>query len=255
VVLDGAQIDAFQSDGAVAIRGALSDDWIELLRGVVESLRDAVRANPAPGMAEPRPGATSGVGLWRIDPTFARFLFRSPVARLAAEATKSRTARLFEDLLLYTESAVPGAPWHRDAPHWPVSGRQLASTWFSLEPTTAETGALRFVAGSHLDGDEVRDEGLMPDFDAASEHRPILRFDTEPGDVLLFHPRIMHGTTGAPFDRPRRTFTLRFAGDDVRWRPRRMLYYEWMGACGLERGDVLDHPWFPLVADTGYAGE
>jgi hypothetical protein len=34
-----------------------------------------------------------------------------------------------------------------------------------------------------------------------------------------------------------------------------MLYYEWMGACGLERGDVLDHPWFPLVADTGYAGE
>jgi ectoine hydroxylase-related dioxygenase (phytanoyl-CoA dioxygenase family) len=252
MLLDDAQIEAFQADGAIAVRGALSEDWIDLLRGGVERMRDAVRAHPTPGMAEPRAGATSGVGLWRIDPTFARFLFRSPVARLAAEATRSRTARLFEDLLLYTESAVPGAPWHRDAPHWPVSGHQLASTWFSLETTTADTGALRFVAGSHLDGDEVRDEGLMPEFAAAAETRPILRFDTEPGDVLLFHPRIMHGTAGAQTDRPRRTFTVRFAGDDVRWRPRRNLYYLWMGECGLERGDVLDHPWFPLVAgDTG----
>jgi ectoine hydroxylase-related dioxygenase (phytanoyl-CoA dioxygenase family) len=165
VLLDDTQIEAFRSDGAVAVRGALSDDWIELLRGVVEGLRDALDANLPSGMAQPRQGATSGVGLWRIDPTFARFLFRSPVARLAAEATGSRTARLFEDLLLYTESAAPGAPWHRDAPHWPVSGHQLASTWFSLEPTTADAGALRFVAGSHRDGDDVRDEGLLPEFD------------------------------------------------------------------------------------------
>jgi ectoine hydroxylase-related dioxygenase (phytanoyl-CoA dioxygenase family) len=248
--LDDAQIEAFERDGAVLLRAAVPEGWIESLRDIVDELRAHIDANPPLGMAEARPGATSGVGLWRIHPTFARFLFRSPVAGIAAQALRSRTARLFEDLLLYTDSGTEGARWHRDSPHWPVSGDQLASTWFSLESTTSDSGALRFVAGSHLDGDEVREEGLQPDFDESKQPRRIIEFDTEPGDVLLFHPRIMHGTVGSSANRPRRTFTLRWAGDDVRWRPRRHLYYEWMGECGLERGDVLEHPWFPLVVSA-----
>ena len=65
-------------------------------------------------------------------------------------------ARLYEDLLLYKAAGANGAAgWHRDAPLWPLSGRQMSSIWFSLETVTGDTGAMKFVAGSHLDDDEV----------------------------------------------------------------------------------------------------
>jgi ectoine hydroxylase-related dioxygenase (phytanoyl-CoA dioxygenase family) len=72
--------------------------------------------------------------------------------------------------------------------------------------------------------------------------------EAEPGDVVVFHPRVLHTAYGSAADRPRRTFTLRFMGDDVRWRPRRSMFHPWMRECGLQKHDVPDHPWFPVVA-------
>lgn len=241
-------VESFQADGAVAVRGALSVEWIESLRDAMPALLgDTYDGRERLGQGA-RSASASSDGMWRTNEAFARFLFRSPVAKLAAACMRSRVARLYEDLMLYNEAGVTGAPWHRDAPHWPLSGHQLSSTWFSLEGTTADTGALRFVAGSHRD-DDVDPRQLLPDVTDDLETRRVISFDTEPGDVVVFHPRILHGALGAALDRPRRTFTLRFVGDDVRWRPRRETYHQWMADCGLHKGDVLDHPWFPVVAD------
>jgi hypothetical protein len=44
-------------------------------------------------------------GMWRECESFARFLFRAPVGEVAAAVMRSRTARLYEDLLLYKEPA------------------------------------------------------------------------------------------------------------------------------------------------------
>jgi ectoine hydroxylase-related dioxygenase (phytanoyl-CoA dioxygenase family) len=161
---------------------------------------------------------------------------------------RSRTARLYEDLLLYREAgAEASSSWHRDATYWPLRGHQLSSVWFSLESVTRETGGMRFVAASHLDPDEVA-TAPFPDVDADPRLRVIV-IETEPGDAILFHPRILHTAYGSAPDRPRRTFTIRFTGDDVRWRPRRAFFHPWMSDCGLQKGDVLDHPGFPLVWD------
>ena len=164
---------------------------------------------------------------------------------------RSDTVRLFEDLFLFTDAGAEGASWHRDSPHWPIRGHQLCSIWFSLEPVTVGTGALQFVAGSHFDGESVASEGLAPEFDAVWQRREIVGFDTEPGDAVVFHPRLLHSAHGCQVDEPRRTFTIRFAGDDVRWRPRRAYHHAWMEHSGLEKGEPLDHPWFPTIVGSG----
>jgi hypothetical protein len=64
-------------------------------------------------------------------------------------------------------------------------------------------------------------------------------------------PSSPHTAYGSASDRPRRTFTLRFMGEDIRWRPRTSMYHAWMRDCGLQKGDVLDHPWFPVVGRVG----
>lgn len=83
--------------------------------------------------------------------------------------------------------------------------------------------------------------------DAEPDPARTLTFEAEPGDVIVFHPRALHSGYGSAPDRPRRTFTIRFMGDDVRWRDRHAFFHEWMRDCGLHDGDPIDHPGFPVV--------
>jgi ectoine hydroxylase-related dioxygenase (phytanoyl-CoA dioxygenase family) len=251
--LDPSLVDTFQTQGAVVVRGLFDDEWIDVLRETVAPIVERAY-EPASKTGEPTTSQSiASDGMWRWNDAFARFLVRSPIGPTSASAMRSDTVRLFEDLFLFTDVGAEGASWHRDSPHWPIRGHQLCSIWFSLEVSTVGTGALRFVAGSHFDGESVASEGLAPAFDADREPRSIIGFDTEPGDAVVFHPRLLHAAHGSQSDRPRRTFTIRFAGDDVRWRPRRAYYHPWMEHTGLEKGQHLDHPWFPVVVGNGIA--
>ena len=236
--MDGSVIERFESDGVVRIEGALESEWVDLLRRL---LPDLLASAPDPGAPH-----VSVHAMWRHFEPFARFLFDSPVGKLAAGLMRSGPARLYEDILLYKAEQTPGTDWHRDAPHWPVTGHQLSSIWFSLEPVTAATGAMSFVVGSQRDPDELVSTASIYAGGEIQE-RPTVTFGAEPGDVIAFHPRVLHSTSATASALPRRSFTLRFTGDDVRWRPRRSVYHEWMRDCGLQKGDRLDHPWFPVV--------
>ena len=245
-MVDATLIDRFQADGAVLVRGLLDEAWISSLRDAMADILQRAY-DPAERMGV-QPGRTvQSDGMWRDQEAFRRFLFESPLGAVAGAVMRSETVRLYEDLMLYREAGADGsASWHRDATYWPLRGEQLSSIWLSLEPVTHDTGAFRVAAGSHRDPDEVataplRDEQVDPD------RVRILTFEAEPGDAVVFHPRILHTAYGSAPDRPRRTFTIRFTGDDVRWRPRGAYFHPWMQNCGLQRGDVLDHPGFPVV--------
>jgi hypothetical protein len=81
---------------------------------------------------------------------------------------------------------------------------------------------------------------------------PVVKMGGEPGRVL--HPGALHTGYGSSPDQPRRTFTIRFMGDDVCWRRRRDYFHGWMRDCGLEKGAVIDHEGFPVVWSADLAG-
>lgn len=250
-MIDEGTIEAFEGDGAVVVRGLLDSHWIESLRDampmILERSYDPLARTRVPQRDGPKPQLVQSDGMWRDCEPFRRFLFESPIGLVAATTLRSAGVRLYEDLLLFRDAGLEnGAPgWHRDAPYWPVTGRQLLNVWFSLETVTAESGAVRILAGSHLDRDEDAKATLA--LDAEPDPDRVLVFEAEPGDVVLFHPRALHSGYGSAPDRPRRTFTIRFMGDDVRWRARQAFFHEWMRDCGLQEGDPLDHAEFPLV--------
>ncbi|MAQ09347.1 MAG: phytanoyl-CoA dioxygenase [Gammaproteobacteria bacterium] len=127
-------------------------------------------------------------------------------------------------------------PWHQDLPYLPVEGNDLAVAWISFEPLN-KNESLEFVRGSHLgtlfDGSKFdpRDDteplygtGELPRLPDIEKNRPdydIISFAIEPGDVVIFHPMMLHG--GAPTDsgKTRNTLSLRYFGADasVAWRP------------------------------------
>ncbi len=232
-------IRTFHEDGAVCLRGLLSQEWLDLL---AEGFEQAV-ASPGPFSKSYGPAGapryyTDHRLFNRFEP-FRRFLFEGPTAQVAAEIFDAERLDLYDEHLLIKE---PGAPaptyWHHDLPYFSVEGDQLASIWFSLDATREDTGALRFAKGSHKWGklfqpvkigenvpvDSFNRDDLVatvPDIDNNPDDYPTVLMETDPGDVIVFHGLTLHASSGnSNTETSRRALSLRYAGDDMRWKNR-----------------------------------
>ncbi len=249
------EVAAFAADGVVCLRAALDVAAVEAMAGPVEQaltstavadLSEMGRVLEAAGERVVRDdtgandtGATgtgafaSGVDHWREQSTFADFACRSALPRLVAGLLQSAELWLYEDSVLVKE---PGARehtvWHQDLGYFHVDGEQLATTWCPLDAVTPETGAVRYVIGSHRWTSTYRPNLFVspmaipgtagedvPDVDAlaAAGECEIVTFSTAPGDVVVHHARTLHAagpnTSGTT---RRRAISVRYCGDDAR---------------------------------------
>ncbi len=94
-----------------------------------------------------------------------------------------------------------------------------------------------------------------PDVDSHRESYDLVCWDVEPGDVLIFNGLVLHGSTGNhTTDRPRRAFSTRWAGEDVRFSPRHAtMPLFWRH--GLKPGDPLGGPLFPRILPSPIESE
>ncbi len=56
----------------------------------------------------------------------------------------------------------------------------------------------------------------LPDIEAQRARWPIVSWDVAPGDLVVFHPAVLHGGAPTRAGERRRTISLRFFGDDAR---------------------------------------
>jgi ectoine hydroxylase-related dioxygenase (phytanoyl-CoA dioxygenase family) len=226
-----ALLEAYRKDGVVCLPGALAPETMALALEAYEwSL-----AHPGPGAGN-LPGRETG--------TFYQDLANpAALAAYGPLVTETEIGDLIADLwrhpdvwFMYEQvfSKAGGetrrTPWHQDAPYLPVSGERLAVMWISFDPVAADQ-ALEFVRGSHLgplyDGSrfDPDDDTLplygdgsyprLPDIEAERERWPLVSWATQPGDVLVFHPALLHGGGATDQTSRRRTLSLRFFGEDA----------------------------------------
>ena len=250
----------FARDGAVCVRGVLHPDWLARTSSLFETViahGDDMSGYYGEGQAGPGKTVVRING-WQVCPELLLHLKNSPLPRAAAEVVESQRVCLFEDLIIFKSAgAEQPTPWHQDEPQWPLRGLQLVSAWFCLDPVTPDTGALRFAAGSHRGpmyrpyapperaADYAADAayfegGPLPDVDADPGRFPVRAFDVNPGDVLFFHPRVLHSAIGSAPNHSRRTFSIRFLGDDVRaGNQSKSVFHKSLKDMPLREGDVV----------------
>lgn len=264
---------AYLRDGAAVIRNAVSSEWIERLRIAVEQ----VIARPSESAVEYTATEKSGryVGdffVWMRDPTFADFMVRSPLPALARAVMGSQRVRLFYDQLLVKEpQTAEETPWHQDLPYWPVQGEDILSIWVALDPVTIDTGAVQYARGSHLENFLYaprafsQDSGFAqlyagmnlpecPSEDAIRARYEVIAFETQPGDVIVHHPLVLHYSAGnRSTDIRRRAIAVRYLGDDAAWDARPGTFVEkktisdaLLAPLDYRQGDRLGGPNFPL---------
>ncbi len=229
----------FHDDGAVRIRGVIGPNWLDLL---ADAFEEAV-ASPSPYAKnyapEGKPRYFTDHRLFSRFEGFRSFLFDGPLSAIAAQILGASHIDLYDEHLLIKEPGTPTPTyWHHDMPYFSIEGYDLASIWFSLDPVTEETGALRFARGSHkwgklfqpvkiglnepvtmFDRDDLVAE--VPDIDGNPDRYPTITLEVDPGDIIVFHGCALHAS--GPNRRPdvnRRALSYRFAGNDIRWRNR-----------------------------------
>ena len=256
-----SQIDAFEAEGVVLIKG-LFRDW-------VDTIRDGIERN----MAEPGPYAAENLKSgekgrffddycnWNSIPEFEDVIRHSNVGKVAAEIMQSSRAQLFHDHVLVKEPGTSKpTPWHQDSPYYFVEGNQTISFWSPMDPVGE--ASLRCVAGSHLWDKPVLptrwlseknfypDDDLympVPDPDAEPGAYRILEWEMEPGDAVAFSFKILHGARGNDSSRRRRAFSLRLVGDDARYVTRPGPTSPPFPGHEMVDGQRLREDWFPTI--------
>jgi ectoine hydroxylase-related dioxygenase (phytanoyl-CoA dioxygenase family) len=259
--LSDDEVTAFWRDGVICCRDVMPAAWIER---VAEAIERNLATPSAIGelISLPDRGYVNDIFMWLDDDDYRAFVLDSPAAALAQQVLGSSGVTFFYDQIFVKE---PGAdvptPWHHDLTFWPVTGDQLCSIWMPLDPVTRESSGLEYVRGSHRWPNRFKavtpdynafmiDPDLEdpPDIDAARASYDLVAWAMEPGDVLIFHPLVVHGSGGnAHGARRRRALATRWFGDDVRYDPRPATMPLPPGH-GLEAGAAFTGPMFPRVS-------
>ncbi len=233
VELDNATIDDFQRDGVCYVPGAFTE-WIEPLRAGLDRVMNSPDEYAfTSDSAEPgEPGRFFDTYCnWQRVPEYLAFALTSSAAAIAAQCMQSASAQFFHEHSFAKESGTQKAtPWHHDLPYYCIDGTQTASVYIALDDTPEET-AVRFLAGSHRDGntyvprrfrtgsDYDYDDPSMVSAPASEDEAEgeIISRALVAGDAIVFDFRTLHGTTPAPVADRRRAFSTRWLGDDVRF--------------------------------------
>ena len=230
------QIDQYNCDGAICIRQAVAQEWIEkMLSHLDNHFSDGGDTETAKNALL----AYSDRYQYKKQQWMNDFVFNSGIAEIAGGLMESSLASVYFDHIFIREGGTSEiTPWHQDRPYWPFLGKQIASVWVAFTPSGQDSSAMSFIKGSHqwdkvykpqaFSEEVANDEWIrnaqgepIPDFWRDNEGLELLSWDTEPGDVIVFGGDILHaaGVNQATSGR-RVAISTRFLGNDAIWDPR-----------------------------------
>ena len=269
------QINQFNKDGAIFLKGKFDVKWIEKLRKGIE--RDI--KNPSPRFKSHTqekgvPAYLEDYWTWDLVPEFTDFVFNSPYAKIASELMSAKKINLVMDNWFLREGGSKSStPFHHDISYFDMDGT-MCVLWLPLQPTGKNEGVV-WVKGSHLwnklflrvlfkDGHKVEGKEcvingkkyeLPPDILGNKDKYEFLQWDCELGDCIIFDMRTLHGTLSSSI--PQKTlsrYTLRVAKEDAKisyigdWTSYN--YRKSMQDAGYKDGDPLGGKMFPVLHDS-----
>ncbi|MDP6354653.1 MAG: phytanoyl-CoA dioxygenase family protein [Planctomycetota bacterium] len=199
-VLTDDQLLKYHQDGYHVAEKMFDDEEMDLLRRSAKKDRDLDSHSFGKEDGE---GGTVRLSLWNhpgqgIYGMFAR------CNRLVEAARKilGDEPYHYHSKMIMKDAHIGGAwTWHQDYGYWYQNGvltPNLVSAFIAVDPATKENGCLQVVRRSHECG-RIHHElvGEQAGADAERVDEILKRFEhcyveLEPGDVLLFHPNLLH---------------------------------------------------------------
>lgn len=274
----------FRDDGVVLLKGALKEEELAMASEAYGWSLAHPSANACDFSQDRAAKFYQDLCNPQALPAYRRLLDASRAADIAADLwDSSEVWFMYEQVFLKEGGDSRRTPWHQDSSYLPVDGRKIAVMWISFDPVDREH-SLEFVAGSHrgvlYDGSRFDPDDdtaplygdgrlpRLPNIEAERDRWNIVSFAVQPGDIVVFHPAMLHGGAPTKAGNRRRTLSLRFFGDDATY-VRRSAFddsgsrsakgevpdgqgtiFSVLGRT-LTPGDPLRHPGFPRLRPRG----
>ena len=238
----------WHTDGFALLPGLLTAEAVERLRADVAAVFGKGTADGPHGILRHNP--------WRRLPVFAEVLGQGHMARRLCQLIDSPRLRLFQDNLVWKPPGVEtGIAWHQDYAYWPLAAPDGVTLWVALDDADADNGCLRYLPGSHREGERAAPgfvEGAAP---AAASALPPIRIAgreaeavamaVRAGDGIAHHPLVLHTSSANRSRRQRRAWSLSFVAEDARWCPAHAPH-PFNHQLAPADGDVLSGELFPV---------
>ncbi|MFA3791126.1 phytanoyl-CoA dioxygenase family protein [Aliiglaciecola sp. SL4] len=221
-------IDTYNRDGVVCLRGVLNSEWIKTLLPIAKRL---VIEKEDFGLLPAIPGRYMS----RCIPEFRKMVFESPIAEACGKILESNEIRFFfDEIFAKPPKSDAKTIWHTDHMGWPTTGEMVPSLWLPITQVKKEN-CLEIIAGSHHENvpywlfspnarKMIKPDDRMPHPECESRRNDgktkFLSWDMDAGDLLIVHPRALHYSSGNSADDWRVAISFRAFGDDIRWAPR-----------------------------------
>ena len=252
-------IDFYQDQGALLIKNIFRP-WIDLLRQGFEKVLNEPGPHARENVTDKEGRFFEDYCNWQRIYEFKKFAEESPAAQIVAEATDSKSIQLFhEHIFVKDPGTFKETPWHQDMPYYCVDGNDTGSFWIPLDPVTKEN-SLQVLLGSHRFPKLVRptkwsndkpwykdNDNFMDMPDITKMEKNILSSEMNIGDAILFNFKVLHSSSGNAEKIPRRAFSMRFIGDDVKYIDRGGETSPPFKGIDLNNGAKMREDWFPVV--------
>jgi phytanoyl-CoA hydroxylase len=163
---------------------------------------------------------------YQNDPVLYEGYAKHPRLLDRVEAFTGPDIKSIHTMLINKPPGVDGRhPFHQDLLYFPFRpADRIVATWTALEPVTRENGCLAVVPGSHRGG--LR-EHVNPDWEYvnllyvgakdASQETDRVHLEMDPGDTVLFHPLLLHGSGQNRSEGFRRAISAHYASARCAW--------------------------------------
>ena len=103
---------------------------------------------------------------------------------------------LMQSMLLMKPPRISGIKvWHQDNAYFRLSPPDVVGFWVAIDPATVDNGCMHVLPGSHRDGIASHEgEGDAYGLVAQPAFETARAIPLAPGDALLFHGELHHGT-------------------------------------------------------------
>lgn len=248
------QCDAYWRDGFTLVRGLFERDelapWLERTRELASGaarpphpmklVRDVMVAKGAVAPRTPE-HAICKINFFENDPVLAEYGHSPKLLDCVEDLVGPKL--LFVNSMVVTKPPGVDArhPLHQDLLYFGFRpGDAVVGTWTALEPVTRENGCLAVLPGSHT-GELLQHE--TPDWDyvnfgflgaaGVDEKSERVHVEMEPGDTLLFHSLLIHGSGTNRTEGFRRAISVHYARADA--------HDTWGG-----KDIMAGRPWIPV---------
>ncbi|MEH6993535.1 phytanoyl-CoA dioxygenase family protein [Neobacillus drentensis] len=221
-VLNSGQIEEYQKNGHVCLRGLASSEEVSIygkaIREVVKELNyqnRPIHERTTYGKAFIQIG-----NVWEKSEIVQRFVMARRFAKAAAELMGVDGVRIYHDQALFKEPSGGHTPWHQDQIYWPFDTDKTITMWMPIVPITEEMGSMTFASGSQKSGYvskiEISDEShrTLEQYIEGKGFEKVTYGAMDAGDATFHAGWTMHNAPGNPTDRMREVMTIIYYADD-----------------------------------------